>query len=158
MMSDEQIFEHLFNIATKSKDPKGVVSACIVENGNILFSSASSDDGVHHAEELVIDIARNHNIDLTCVTLYITLEPCTKRTNPSQLDCTALIIKSGIKFVVYGASDPDHSGINIERLSAAGIGLRQVSDQNIVNKCAEIFNASVSSEYINVGVKLKPIR
>lgn len=35
---------------------------------------------------------------------------------------------------------------------------KQIFEHNIVNKCAEIFNSSVSREYVNVGVKLKPIR
>lgn len=157
VMTDEQIFEHLFETAAQSKDPRGVVSACLVRDNEIIVSAPSSDDGIRHAEDIVLEIVREKNIQISdAVILYSTLEPCTKRTNPALKDCTSLIIESGIKSVIYGASDPDHSEIARQRFTEVGVNLRQVSNSLIIKRCAEIFNDSVTEDHIGVDVKLKP--
>jgi pyrimidine deaminase RibD-like protein len=156
-VTQKQIFEHLSEIAQRSKDPRGAVSACLVKNNEVIASAASSDDGLRHAEEILLEIVRAENITITPeIILYSTLEPCTKRTNIELKDCTSLIIESGISKVVYGASDPDHSEINKRRFSERGISLEQVSNPLIIKRCAEIFNNSVADEFINTSVKLKP--
>ena len=156
-MTDEQIFGHLFETATKSKDPRGIVSACLVKDGEIIASAASSDDGVRHAEDILLEIARKKNIQISSeLSLYSTLEPCTKRSNPELTDCTSLIIESQITNIVYGASDPDHSEVGKQRFRDAGVNLFQTIDSSIIRRCAEIFNDSVTKEHIGIDVKLKP--
>lgn len=156
-MTDEQIFGNLFETAAKSKDPRGIVSACLVKDGEIIASAASSDDGVRHAEDILLEIAHSKNIQISDeVILYSTLEPCTKRTNPALRDCTSLVIKSGITKVIYGASDPDHSEIGKQRFRDAGVNLVQTTNPSIIKRCAEIFNDSVTEEHIGTDVKLKP--
>ena len=156
-MTDEQIFEHLFETAAKSNDPRGIVSACLVKDGEIIASAASSDDGMRHAEDILLELARKENIRISSeVSLYSTLEPCTKRTNPTLRDCTSLVIESGITKVIYGASDPDHSEVGKQRFSEAGVSLVQITNPPIVKRCAEIFNDSVTEEHIGIDVKLKP--
>lgn len=156
-MTDKQIFEHLFKTATRSKDPRGIVSACLIKDGEVIASAASSDDGVRHAEDILLEIVRKVNIKISDkVSLYSTLEPCTKRTNPTLRDCTSLIIESGITKVVYGASDPDHSKIGKRRFSEAGVDLVQITDPFLIKRCAKVFNDSVTEEHIGTDVKLKP--
>ena len=147
-MNDKQIFEYLFEIAKTSKDKEGVVAACLISNKKILVASASFDDGVRHAEDLVIYKAKLQNIPITGKTiLYSTLEPCCQR-NPTKnmIDCTTLIIESGIKKVVYAAKDPKDSVNSNERFKTSGVLYRQVVDNNIIAKAKEIFNNTVSDE------------
>jgi diaminohydroxyphosphoribosylaminopyrimidine deaminase/5-amino-6-(5-phosphoribosylamino)uracil reductase len=156
-MTTEQIFEHLFETAARSHDPRGIVSACLVKDGEIIASAASSDDGVRHAEDILLENARANNIIISEeYVLYSTLEPCTKRSNPALRDCTSMVIESGIKKVIYGASDPDHSEIGRQRFLEAGVNLTQTTDPLIIKRCAEIFNDSVNEELAGVNVKRKP--
>lgn len=157
-MTEEQVFEHLFETATRSKDPRGIVSACLVKDGKIIVSAPSSDNGVRHAEDIVLEIAQKENIQISDrIVLYSTLVPCTKRTNPESKDCTSLIIESEITSIIYGASDPDHNDISKQRFTEAGVNIRQVANPLIIKRCAEIFNDSVAEDHIGVDVKLKPI-
>ena len=148
-MNDKQIFEYLFELAKTSKDTEGVVVACLVLDRKILVASASSDDGVRHAEDLVIYKAKVQNIPITDKTiLYTTLEPCCQR-NPikNMIDCTTLIVQSGIKEVVYAAKDPKDSISSNERFLTAGNVYRQVVDDNIISKAREIFNNTVTNQF-----------
>ncbi len=156
-MTEEEIFQHLYEVATNSKDPRGIVSACLVENGEILLAEASSDDGVYHAEDILFYIVKDQGLQISKNTiLYTTLMPCTKRTKIGMTDCVSSIISSGIGKVVYGARDPIGEANAIKRLSEAGIEIVQTSNKDIVRKCTEIFNFSVAEEHIDVDVKLKP--
>ncbi|MEK9151555.1 MAG: hypothetical protein AAB547_02900 [Patescibacteria group bacterium] len=156
-MNDKQVFEHLFLIASQSKDPRGIVAACLVSNNEIIASAASSDDGILHAEDILFQEVQERSVAVPQgSTLYATLIPCSKRTTPGMVDCVSPIVSNKISSVVYGASDPDQAVLTKERLSQAGIRLRQVSDSEIIKRCAEIFNASVTEEHRNTDVKLKP--
>lgn len=157
-MNDNQAFEHLFSVASRSKDPRGIVAACLVSNNEIIASAASSDDGILHAENVLFQEVQERYVEVPRgSTLYATLIPCSRRTTPGMVDCVNPIVSNGISSVVYGASDPDQAVLTKERLSQAGISLRQVSDSAIIKRCAEIFNASVTEEHRGADVKLKPI-
>jgi len=54
MRDEREIFTFLFSLAETSKDPEGVVAACLLRDGQLLASSTSSDDGRYHAEYLVV--------------------------------------------------------------------------------------------------------
>jgi len=96
-MNEHQIFAHLFEIAKDAKDPEGVVTACLVCDGEIVASSPSADDGVRHAEDLVLEKAKEEKVNLGNVTLYTTLEPCSYRNPVNNVeDCTTIIIEAGI--------------------------------------------------------------
>jgi pyrimidine deaminase RibD-like protein len=139
-MEIKKIYGHLFQIAKKSKDPEGVVAACIVKNGGIIASAASADDGVRHAEDLVIEKIKDIKIDDSTM-LYITLEPCNTRNLKKKIkDCTSLIIDSGIKRVIFAARDPKFSKITQKRLKKAKILAKQIKDEKIIKKAVEIFN------------------
>jgi diaminohydroxyphosphoribosylaminopyrimidine deaminase/5-amino-6-(5-phosphoribosylamino)uracil reductase len=70
--------------------------------------------------------------------LYVTLEPCSTsgRTGP----CTDALIKSGVRHVVIGATDPNprHAGRGIEILKNAGLDVR--SDV-LVDECSALNEA-----------------
>jgi pyrimidine deaminase RibD-like protein len=151
-MSDEVVFQHLFEVAKNSKDPKGVVAACLVNDGSIVLSAGSADDGVRHAEDLLLEETKEQKVINDSSVLYCTLEPCNKRTNPSLVDCTTLIIKSRVRKVVFGACDPDHSEVTAKKFMEAGVHIRQVEDPDIIARCATVFNESTTVP----SVKLKP--
>ncbi|MDB5254021.1 MAG: diaminohydroxyphosphoribosylaminopyrimidine deaminase [Parcubacteria group bacterium] len=157
-MNEKAIFEHLFAVASQSQDPRGVVSACVVLDGQIVASAASSNDGIRHAEDVLFEDLKKNGIALTKNhILYATLEPCTKRSFEGLIDCTTQIIESGIGKVVFGARDPGQSIVTQKRLSSAGIEIHQTADADIVKHCAEIFNSSVTPEHAGVDVTLKPL-
>lgn len=149
-MNDEAVFENLFAKAVESKDPKGVVAACLVLNGRILSSAVSSDDGKTHAENILLSSANDIDDD---TILYTTVEPCSKRTDPSMTDCVSILVRAGIKHVVYGARDPKQTEETMRRCREAGIELSQVENPAIIEKSALLFNQTIRTE----GVDLKPL-
>lgn len=81
-MTEQETFEHLFEVAKTSKDTRGVVAAALVERGKILVSCPSSHDGVEHAEYRVLQEAAKRGIRIhNQHFLFVTVVPCGKR-NP----------------------------------------------------------------------------
>lgn len=156
-MTDQDIFEKLFEVSKSSKDPRGVVTACLVQDGSIIAAAASSDDGVRHAEDILFEQCKNNALVLNQeAVLYATLESCNKRSKEGMIDCVTQIIDAGIGSVVFGARDPLQSDQTTERLMAANIFIHQVADPAIVERCAKIFNDSVAAEHKGIDVDLKP--
>lgn len=141
-MNDKQIFTHLFEIAKTSKDQEGVVAACLVKNGQILVSSPSADDSIRHAEDLVIAKAQKQGIILDeNIILYTTLEPCSIR-DKNIADCTSIILKTGIKTIIYAAQDPEYSQDAKQRFLKAGVNYQQIKDEAIIAQAIELFNST----------------
>lgn len=141
-MTDKQIFDYLFEIAKTSKDQEGVVAACLVKNGKILVGSPSANDSIRHAEDLVIERAKTQDISLDKdVVLYTTLEPCSTRDKNIE-DCTTIILKCGIKSIVYAAQDPEHSQEAKQRFAAAGVKYEQVPGLEIIQRAIDLFNST----------------
>lgn len=146
-MTERDIFEHLLTIGGASRDPEGVVAACLTRHGQILCASASSDDGRSHAEFLVIQRARQRGltIDDDCV-LYTTLEPCSgASTVNDETDCVTCVIEAGVKAVVFAAADPEWSTDTAHRLAEAGVRCRRVEDQEIIDRATALFNSTIAS-------------
>lgn len=157
-MKEEAVFEYLFEVAKQSKDPRGVVAACLVKNGEVMLAMPSGDDGVHHAEDLLLRKANEQGVEMSeDVILYCTLEPCSQRTKPGMIDCATHIIQAGVRSIVYGASDPDNSKITQQKFADGGVHVRQTENVQIIRTCAELFNVTVAPEHIGVDVKLKPL-
>lgn len=102
--------------------PNPAVGAVIVRDGRVIASGYHKKAGQNHAEvEALSMISGKGSPD---DILYVTLEPCNHhgRTPP----CTQAILRSGIKNVVIGMSDPNplvagggteflrQSGVNVE--------------------------------------------
>lgn len=144
-MNTKLIFDHLFEVAKTSRDPEGVVAACLVRSGEILVSSASSDDGQYHAEYLVIQKAKDKDIRIDKDDiLYTTLEPCSDLPNVNDgRDCVSCILEAGIKKIVFGANDPEYSKQAEKRLKSQGVNYRQIKNKKLIQKCADLFSSTI---------------
>lgn len=116
--------------------PNPTVGAVIVHGRQVLARGWHRAAGGPHAEVVALK-ALNARSPFGA-TLYVTLEPCSTfgRTPP----CTDAIIQSGIRRVVYGATDPNprHAGKAPAILQAAGIA---VTTGVLARECEEM-NAS----------------
>lgn len=106
--------------------PNPPVGAVLAEGNTLLAHGWHRKAGEPHAEREALRMARERGItqeQISRSTLYVTLEPCSTqgRTPP----CTDAIRESGIRRVVYGATDPDkrHSGAADALLSETGISV-----------------------------------
>jgi pyrimidine deaminase RibD-like protein len=135
MRSEQNIFTYLFRLAETSTDPEGVVAACLPRDGQLLASSASSDDRRYHAEYLVVRHLGERGItaDAQCL-LYTTLAPCSDvwAVNDGR-DCTTSLLDAGIRHVVFAANDPEHSKSANSRFRAASIHTRPPSRVNVAH-------------------------
>ncbi len=82
--------------------PNPCVGAVITKNGKILSKGYHKKAGTPHAE---INALQSCPESVVGATMYVTLEPCnhTGRTPP----CSHAIVKSGIKRVIVGITDPN---------------------------------------------------
>jgi diaminohydroxyphosphoribosylaminopyrimidine deaminase/5-amino-6-(5-phosphoribosylamino)uracil reductase len=98
--------------------PNPPVGAVVVRRGRVLGEGWHRRAGQPHAEVEALSACRE---DPRGATLYVTLEPCCThgRTPP----CTDLIIRSGLRRVVVGCTDPNprHAGHGLKLLRQAGI-------------------------------------
>ncbi len=99
--------------------PNPAVGAVVVKNNQILGTGYHYASGHPHAE---VEALKELGESAKDATIYVTLEPCchhSKRTPP----CTELLIKRGIKKVVYGFQDPNPevAGHGEQMLRDAGI-------------------------------------
>lgn len=92
--------------ATGNTSPNPLVGAVIVHNNTIVGEGWHHRVGEAHAEVNAIADAQSTLADLSNVTLYVTLEPCSHfgKTPP----CTEAILNAGIRKVVYATSDTNH--------------------------------------------------
>jgi diaminohydroxyphosphoribosylaminopyrimidine deaminase / 5-amino-6-(5-phosphoribosylamino)uracil reductase len=100
--------------------PNPSVGVVIVKNGVVVGRGVTAAGGRPHAER----IALNQAGDLAKgATLYVTLEPCAKRSQIGAVACTDAVIEAGIARVVIGASDPSPlaAGQGAARLLVHGI-------------------------------------
>ena len=89
--------------ATMPNPPVG--AAGLDAAGNILSVKAHAGAGSPHAEALVVEAFKEAGILEELETVVVTLEPCNHqgRTPP----CTELLLRSGVKRVVFGSIDPN---------------------------------------------------
>jgi diaminohydroxyphosphoribosylaminopyrimidine deaminase/5-amino-6-(5-phosphoribosylamino)uracil reductase len=99
--------------------PNPAVGAVLVQGNRIVASGYHRSIGLPHAEIECLGAAPSRS--LRNATLYVTLEPCstTGRTPP----CTDAIVRSGLRRIVIGATDPNpaHGGRGIRQLIGAGL-------------------------------------
>src|SRR5438105_3267750 len=125
MYDDERFMRSALSEARKSigqTSPNPAVGAVLVVGNRIVSRGRHRRAGCPHAE---IECLRSCRREIPKnATLYVTLEPCstTGRTGA----CTDQIVRSGVKSVVIGATDPNprHRGRGVEILRDAGIEVR----------------------------------
>jgi diaminohydroxyphosphoribosylaminopyrimidine deaminase/5-amino-6-(5-phosphoribosylamino)uracil reductase len=99
-----------------------VGAAAFSADGQLLAAAAHQRAGEPHAEALVLAECRRQGLLGQVDTLAITLEPCNHQGRTPA--CSALIIDSAVRRVLYGVSDPNPQAAGgAARLQAAGIAV-----------------------------------
>jgi len=98
--------------------PNPPVGCVLVNGGRVIATGYTQPPGRHHAEAMAL---ANVQGDLSEVTAYVTLEPCSFHGRTPS--CAKALAASGIKRVVIATLDPDtrNAGAGVEILQAAGI-------------------------------------
>jgi pyrimidine deaminase RibD-like protein len=75
-----------------------LVGAIITDDeGKILLRAHRGENGEGgHAEYLIFEKARKEGIDVSEKTLFVTLEPCTRR-GPGKIPCAVRVGNSGVR-------------------------------------------------------------
>lgn len=127
--TDESIMRKALALARRGRDTVGtnpMVGAVITDStGAIRGTGWHYGPGTPHAEVHAIHAAIQSGLtDFSASTLHVTLEPCchTGKTPP----CTELILKTGIRRIVCGMTDPNPlvGGNGIRILREAGCSVR----------------------------------
>jgi len=107
-----------------------MVGAIIAEKGRVIARGWHEKAGGPHAEIAALEALDRAPGPET--TLFVTLEPCSTKGRTGA--CTDAIIRSGIKRVVVGTTDPNpaHAGRGLETLRKAGI---EVLDGVLADEC-----------------------
>ncbi len=131
--------------ATIEVAPNPYVGAVLVKNGKIIGTGFHQKYGSAHAE---VNAIENATESIEGSELYVTLEPCC-HTNKQTPPCTDLIIKSGIKKIYIGSTDPNANvaGRGIKLLRAAGIEVQT----NILKKECNDLN-KIFFKFITTGL------
>ena len=123
--SDNTYMGLALSLAAKGEgrvNPNPLVGAVIVRDGAVIGQGYHAFFGGPHAERAALD---SLTAPANGAVLYVTLEPCCHhgKTPP----CTDAIIKSGIRRVVIGASDPNPlvAGKGMAVLRSSGIEVIQ---------------------------------
>ncbi len=119
---DKEIMGRCLELARRAigrTTPNPVVGSIVVSSrGKVVGEGFHQRAGKAHAEVIALEMAGDKALN---GTLYVSLEPCchTGKTPP----CTEAVIKSRVRKVVVGTSDPYHevAGGGIKALRAAGI-------------------------------------
>lgn len=114
--------------------PNPAVGCVILSNGVPLARGWHRFAGGPHAEIEALNALSSPEA-ARGATILITLEPCS--THGKTPPCTDAIIRSGIRRVVYGATDPnpEHAGRADAILKAAGV---EVRTGVLADECSEI--------------------
>ncbi len=146
MTPDEKYMRMAINLARKGlgmTSPNPMVGAVIVNNGRVVGAGYHKGPGQLHAEAVAI---RESGSDASGATLYVNLEPCChtdKRTPP----CTREIIRSGVKRVVAGMTDPNPlvNGRGNAELIDAGISVEKDVLHDDACRINEIYTKFITS-------------
>ena len=105
-------------------NPNPRVGCVIVKSGQVIGRGYTQKVGGAHAEMQALANTKAQGIDPAGSTIYVTLEPCnhTGKTPP----CVDALIAAKPAMVIVAISDPNPlvGGKGLERLQAAGIGVR----------------------------------
>ncbi len=104
-MNDNAYMQMALQLAAKGcgyVSPNPMVGAVIVKNERIIGSGYHERFGEAHAERNALASCSESPLG---ATMYVTLEPCCH--HGKQPPCVDAIIKSGIRHVVIGCSDPN---------------------------------------------------
>jgi diaminohydroxyphosphoribosylaminopyrimidine deaminase / 5-amino-6-(5-phosphoribosylamino)uracil reductase len=114
----------LAQLGAGSTAPNPMVGAVLVHESRIIGEGHTQPYGGPHAEVMCLNSVAAADVAIVPkALLYVSLEPCAHygKTPP----CTDLIIRSGIKTVIIGCTDPFEAvnGKGVAQLQAAGISV-----------------------------------
>jgi diaminohydroxyphosphoribosylaminopyrimidine deaminase / 5-amino-6-(5-phosphoribosylamino)uracil reductase len=139
--------------------PNPPVGAVVVAQGRVIGQGYHRRAGQPHAEiEAIADAQRNAPKLLSGATLYVTLEPCS--THGRTGACTVAIRTSGIRRVVWGATDPNpkHRGKAQALFSSYGIpttiGVLEPECQELIRPFSKWVTTGKPYVIIKVGQSL----
>lgn len=117
------------------------VGCVIVSDGVVVGEGATAVGGRPHAEEVALAQAGNK---AQGATVYVTLEPCAKRSSGTP-SCSEILIQHGVGRVVIAIGDPHlfAAGVGVERLRAAGIGV----EVGLMSEEARALNAAFFAQW-----------
>ncbi|MBC7396757.1 MAG: bifunctional diaminohydroxyphosphoribosylaminopyrimidine deaminase/5-amino-6-(5-phosphoribosylamino)uracil reductase RibD [Bdellovibrionales bacterium] len=120
--TDEYWMEQALLISMNSvglSPPNPSVGCVLVKDQKVLASGFTQACGKEHAERMAFENL-GKNPDLSEVTAYVTLEPCSHFG--SQPPCVDLFLKHPVKRIVIALMDPDDrvNGEGIKKLQAIG--------------------------------------
>lgn len=124
-MTDDDFMDLAMQMADSCKPARESIPkvgcAIAIDQKLIAHSKRGEDD---HAEKIAMAEAESMGHDLSAVSVYTTLEPCThhSRRNPGE-SCTERLIAARVRKVLVGALDPnqDVCGRGVLALQRAGI-------------------------------------
>lgn len=134
-MRDADFMRTALEIGERCRDViwYGVGCVVVAADGTVLGTGftgelCDADGGMRHAEEIALQKLSS----ATGLTLYSTLEPCSRRASGKRA-CVDRIIEAGIGRVVYGAKEPYDPALGVvcegtRTLNAAGIEVVFLSD------------------------------
>lgn len=114
-------------------DSRYRVGAVVVTPDGRRFEGYTGEtDPTNHAEEKAVAKALAAGADLRGATIYSTMEPCTSRKSSPE-SCTDLIIRHGIRRVVFALREPAIFVRNeaVRRLSDAGVEMSEMADYSV---------------------------
>jgi pyrimidine deaminase RibD-like protein len=119
----EAIIEAHKSQAEDSRNHPLVGAIVTDDDGKILLRAHRGENaGGGHAEFLIFEKAKREGIDVNGKTLFVTLEPCTRR-GPGKIPCAVRVGNSGISRVYIGTIDPNPSIIGRGELYLLSRGL-----------------------------------
>ncbi|RUO69577.1 bifunctional diaminohydroxyphosphoribosylaminopyrimidine deaminase/5-amino-6-(5-phosphoribosylamino)uracil reductase RibD [Idiomarina ramblicola] len=109
-------------------EPNPPVGCVLVKDDQVISKGFTQVIGGSHAE---VEALNAHSGDLSGITAYVTLEPCSFVGRTAA--CANTLLASGIKHVVIAMLDPDNrnNGKGVEILRAGGVEVE-------VGLCSEI--------------------
>lgn len=101
--------------------PNPPVGCVLVRNGVVVARGYTQPPGLPHAEAMALQALDG---DLSDVTAYVTLEPCSFHGRTPS--CAKALLARGVRNIVVATLDPDlrNSGKGIGLLRAAGVSVQ----------------------------------
>jgi diaminohydroxyphosphoribosylaminopyrimidine deaminase / 5-amino-6-(5-phosphoribosylamino)uracil reductase len=99
--------------------PNPAVGCVIAKDGRVLAEAATAPGGRPHAEEQALEAAGD---GARGATVYVTLEPCGRRTSGAA-SCSERLAQAGVARVVFACGNPDalSAGAGPARLRELGV-------------------------------------
>ncbi len=145
MKTDKEFMRVALDAALWAYDDCGRVGAVVVHTGKILSVAGSDIRNGTHAEYNALLAAGWIGSDnrKPGSVVYVTYQPCLKRSDPKKISCSQYLIRTGIERVVYGAVDPNfHQREAEEVLRKGNIRVSQIRDKELQELCKQMFDNS----------------